>query len=149
MVKNKDFRVIKNTIMILMPPVIIGSLIVGIFAEDFCAFLLGEEFRSAGKILRLLLPIVIMTPITYILGFPVMTPMGLSQYCNLSVIISACIHLFSLVLLFLTNKFSVVSLCYLTLFTEAIVLMMRVFVVCKNRMRTSGGLYIEQYSRKI
>lgn len=141
MVKNRDFRLIKKVILILMPPVIIGSILVGIFAESFCAFLLGEEFRSAGTILRLLMPIVVMAPLTYILGFPVLSPMGLAKYCNLSVIFASCIHLFSLALLFITGKFSVISLCYITSLTELILLAFRVAIVYWNRnLMRSGGV---------
>lgn len=133
MLRNRDFRIIKKIISILMPPLAIGCILVGIYAEDFCAFLLGEEFRSAGTILRLLMPIIVMTPLAYILGFPVMTPMGLSKYCNISIIIGSCIHVFSLGILFITSKLSVVSLCYITTLTELIILLFRMAIVYKNR----------------
>ncbi|GIN96861.1 transporter [Siminovitchia terrae] len=133
MVKNRDFKLVKKVLLILMPPVVIGSILIGIFANNFCAFLLGEEFRSAGNILRLLMPIVVMTPLVYILGFPVLTPMGLSKHANLSVIVSSVFHILGLSVLIIAGIFNVVTLCYITVITQFIVLLYRGTVVWVNR----------------
>ncbi|MBD3107142.1 oligosaccharide flippase family protein [Bacillus sp. AGMB 02131] len=133
MVKNRDFRLVRKILYIIMPPVIIGSLIVGIYAEELMGFILGEDFRSAGNILRMLIPIVAMTPIIYILGFPVLTPMGLSKHANLSIIIGSLFHIIGLAVLLFTENFSVITICYLTILTELIILIYRVVLIRKKR----------------
>lgn len=133
MVRNRDFKLVKKVLMVLMPPVIIGSILVGVYADAFCAFLLGEEFRSAGRILRLLMPVVVMTPLVYILGFPVLTPMGLAKHANLSVIVSSCFHIVGLIILIIIGEFSVITLCYLTVLTEVVILLYRVIVIWGNK----------------
>ncbi|WP_110114931.1 oligosaccharide flippase family protein [Bacillus sp. CGMCC 1.16541] len=139
MVRNRDFKLVRKILYILMPPVVIGCIVVGYFANDFTAFLLGEEFREAGNILRLLLPIVAMTPIIYILGFPVLTPMGLSKQANLSIIFASVFHVIGLIFLLYSGNFSVITLCYLTVITEAIILIYRSIIVWNNRVKISSN----------
>jgi polysaccharide transporter, PST family len=133
MVKNRDFKVIRKTLFIIMPPVFVGCVLIGIYAEEFCALLLGEEFRSAGAILRILMPIIIITPAVYILGFPVMTPMGLSKQCNLSTVFASCFHVVALGIMFFTGNFNVVNLCYATCLTELSLLLYRSIVIWYHR----------------
>ncbi|MGI2294937.1 oligosaccharide flippase family protein [Paenibacillus sp. GXUN7292] len=133
MVKNRDFKLVKKLLLVLMPPVIIGSILVGIYADDFCALLLGGEFREAGRILRLLMPIVVMAPLVYILGFPVLTPMGQSKHANLSVIVASVFHIAALGILLISGNFSVFTLCLITVATQFIVLLYRVIVVWANK----------------
>lgn len=133
MVKNKDFKLVRKILIILMPPIIVGCIIVAIYAENFTAFLLGEEFRSAGSILRLLMPIVVITPLVYILGFPVLTPMGLSKHANLSTIFASCFQLVALSFFLLTKSFNITILCYLTVITEFVLLGYRVVVIWVNK----------------
>ena len=98
MIKNRDFRLIKKTLTFIMPIIIIGCAIIGIWANSFCAFLFGEDFKEAGSILRILLPIVVMTLPNYILGFPTLSPVGLSKYANYSVMFSSCIHIIQIII---------------------------------------------------
>jgi len=133
MVKNRDFKLVRKVLLFIMPPVILGTLIVWIYANDFCALLFGNEFRDAGHILRALLPIVILTPMIYLLGFPVLSPMGLSKHANLSVIVSSVFHISGLLILLALGKLDILLLCYLTVLTECIILVYRVVVIRINK----------------
>ena len=137
MVKNKDFKMVKKVLLLVMPVVIVGCTIVGIFAEPFCALFFGEEFRPAGKLLRLLLPIVVITLPTYILGFPVLSPMGLAKYANSSVIVAAILHGIMLLLLLITGWISVETICIATFITELTVLGQRIYIIWKARRKST------------
>ncbi|WP_433959449.1 oligosaccharide flippase family protein [Cytobacillus horneckiae] len=133
MIRSKDFKLVRNILIIIIPIVIICCVTVGIYAEDLLAMLFGEQFRSAGYILRVLLPVVVMSPIIYILGFPVLTPMGLSKHANYSIISASIIHLFMLTIVFLMGEFNVIVLCILVVITESLILLYRIIVVWKHR----------------
>lgn len=137
MVKNKDFKMVKKVLLLVMPVVILGCTVVWIFAEPFCALFFGEEFRPAGKLLRLLLPIVVITLPTYIFGFPVLSPMGLAKYANSSVIVAAILHGIMLLVLFLTGWISVETVCIATFITEATVLGQRIYIILKMRKKSN------------
>ncbi|MBC2326535.1 oligosaccharide flippase family protein [Listeria booriae] len=133
MVKNRDFRLLKKILWLIMPPLIIGCIVLGIYANPFMAWFLGPAFYGAGSILRILLPIIAMTPLVYLLGFPTLSPMGLARHANRSTMISAVVQMIGLSLLFFTGIFTVHTLCYVTLVSQFTVLLYRGLIVWKNR----------------
>ena len=58
MVKNRDFRLIKKSLMLLMPLILVGCVVVGIFARPLCSWFFGPEFADAALVLRVMLPVV-------------------------------------------------------------------------------------------
>lgn len=135
MVKHRDFKLVRKVLLFLMPVILIGCAVVFIFAESFCALLFGEEFRASGHILRLLMPIIVITLPTYILGFPVLSPMGLAKYANISTIVGSIVHICNLVLLYGFGVLTVETICIATCITESVVLLFRIVVVIRNRDR--------------
>lgn len=135
MVKNKDYKLVKKVLVFLMPLIIIGCTGVFILAEPFCVLLFGEEFAGAAPYLRLLLPIVAISLPTYIFGFPVLSPLGLAKWANISVIVGAVLHAVQLGALYLTDMLNAKSICIAICITEAVILLIRVVVVIKNRHR--------------
>ncbi|MBC2321917.1 oligosaccharide flippase family protein [Listeria booriae] len=133
MVKNRDFRLLKKILWLIMPPLIIGCIVLDIYANPFMAWFLGPAFYGAGSILRILLPIIAMTPLVYLLGFPTLSPMGLARHANRSTMISAVVQMIGLSLLFFTGIFTVHTLCYVTLVSQFTVLLYRGLIVWKNR----------------
>lgn len=77
MIKNKNYKVIKRTLFFLMPPIVLGSVVLYIFADKICALVLGAGFEQVGQVLRALIPIIIVTLPSYMLGFPTLGAMGL------------------------------------------------------------------------
>ena len=133
MVKNKDFKLIKKILVICMPIILVGCLVVGIWAEPICRIVFGSEFTDTAGILQRLLPIVAVTLPSYILGFPTMSPVGLAKYANYSVVFSASVHVLQIVFLFLSNHFNVYNLCTATSITAIAELAFRIVVIYKNR----------------
>ncbi len=129
MVKYKDFGLIKKVLKLLMPIIIIGSIIVFIFAEPICIFAFGEEFKESAIVLRYMVPLIILTLPSYLLGFPTMTPLGISKKANLSVIYSSIFHAIGILVLFIAGLLNLQSICLLTIVTETLVLSMRLFYI--------------------
>jgi len=129
MIKNKDFRLVKKILMILEPLIIVGCVIVGIFAEPLCSIFFGKDYVGAAPVLRIMLVTIAVTLPNYLLGFPTMAPLGISKYANYSVIIAACWQALSIVFLFITNSFNLYSICVATAITECMVLILRIFFI--------------------
>ena len=135
MIKNKDFKLIKKILKIFMPIIGVGCLVLFIFAEPICILLFGTQYASASIVLRFMVPIIFITLPSYLLGFPTMSPLGLKNEANLSVIIAAFIHLIVIGILYLCKILNIYSICILTIFTEFIVLGLRIyFIVRKKRI---------------
>lgn len=132
-VKNKDFKVVKKILCLFMPIIITGSVLIFIFAPQLCVILFGENFRASGTILRLMMPIAVITLPNYIFGFPVLGAMGLSQQANNSIWFGTIIHIICLVVLFALRKINIYSITILMSITEFNILMYRLFVFFKNR----------------
>lgn len=133
MIKNKDFKLVKKTLMICMPIITIGCTIAFIWAKPICALLFGEDFRDAGNILRALLPVVFIILPNYILGFPTLGAMGLSKYANTSIIAGTCIHIFNILLFAFTGHLNMISLAISSSISEVVIFSVRFAVVIKNR----------------
>lgn len=135
MVKNRDFRLVKKLLLLGMPILFAGCGIVMIFAEPLCAFVFGAEYYDAGRYLRLLAPVVFFSFPATMFGFPVLTPMGLAKYANISTIAAACLHIVMLIGLHLTVGITPENICVATCITEVFTCLFRVAVALRNRGR--------------
>lgn len=131
MVKNKDYKLIKKILKYLMPIIILGCIIVFIFAKPLCIWFLGKEYVSAYKVLRLLLPIVVITLPNYLLGFPTLAALGISKYANISVICGSIFHITGIVILLIFKSLNLYSICIVTVLTETLILAFRSICIIK------------------
>lgn len=139
MVKNRDFKMVKKVLAIFMPIIVIGGTVVSVIAEPLCAWFFGEEFREAGRVLRCLMPIVVITLPEYILGFPTLSPVGLAKYANYSVVFAAVLQIIMLGGLVLFGKFNVYTLSIVTAISECSVLLYRIVIIIRNRDKFYQG----------
>lgn len=135
MMKNRNFKLIKKTLLIFMPIITLGCAVVFVFAEPICTAFFGPDFAQSVTPLRALLPVVVFTLPNYILGFPTLGAMGLAKYANISTVFCTVIHLINLAIAFATGHLDILTLCILTSFTEFLVLMFRVVVIFINRKK--------------
>ncbi|MDT0111363.1 oligosaccharide flippase family protein [Listeria booriae] len=133
MIKNRDFRLLRKWLLLIMPPTIIACIVIGIFAKQLMSLLMGPAFYEAGAILQLLLPIVVLTPLVYLLGFPVLSPMGLAKHANTSTIAAAVFQFCALGIIFVTGFFSITALCIITVCSQSLVVFYRLIIVMKYR----------------
>ena len=139
MVKNKDFKLVKKVLLLIEPIVILGCIIVFIWAKPLCIWFFGKEFAPTAAALRALLPTVTIILPSYIFGFPVLSAMGLSKYANYSVIVASVIHIINLIILYVTNNMTIITLGIATSIAEALILIYRLCVVYKNRHLMRGN----------
>lgn len=100
-----------------------------ILAEPICIWLFGTEYAEAGNVLRCLLPILLVILPTYILCFPVMVPLGLSKWANMSNVVGMIIQILGLSILIVIGKLNIYTLCILSSTTEVMVFLFRLIVV--------------------
>lgn len=133
MTKHRDFKLVKKVLLIIEPVIFVFCAVVFIFAEPLCAWFFGTEFAQAGLVLRAMLPIGVITLPNYILGFPMLTAMGISKHANYSTILGSVFHIAVLGTLFFTNNLNMLSLALSVSATESVILLYRVIVIIKNR----------------
>lgn len=135
MIKQKNYRLVKKLMIIFMPIIVVGVGLVFWLAEPICVLLFGAEYADAGNVLRCLLPILLVILPTYILCFPVMVPLGLSKWANMSNVVGMCIQILGLGVLLVTRTLNIYTLCILSSSTEVIVFMFRLIVVLLHKRK--------------
>ncbi len=133
MAKHKDFKLVKKVLLLFEPVIFIGCAVVFIFAEPFCVWFFGEEFREAGNVLRAMLPVGVVILPSYTFGFPMMTAMGISKHANYSTIFGSVFHIILLGVLYFTGNMNMMTLALSVSCTETVILIYRVVVIFKNR----------------
>ena len=135
MTKNKDYKVIKRILLVACPIIVIIGIVTFIYAKEICIILFGKEYGEAANVLRCMIPAMAVIFPTYIVCFPVLTPMGLSKYANLSNILGACVQIASIVILLIFNSLNVYTLCICGSTSEVIVFLFRIGVAFKYRYK--------------
>lgn len=138
MTKNRDFRLVRKILLITEPVILLGCAVVFVWAEPLCALFFGAEYAPTGKILRALLPMIALILPNYLLGYPTMSPMGLTRYANYAVIFGAGLHVVNLALFFFLGKLNMVSLGLLASVAELAILLFQIGVIWRHRDRLTG-----------
>lgn len=138
MLKNKNFKLVKKILLLCMPIITGGVILIAIFAEPLCVFAFGKEYAGVGNVLRLLLPIAWVILPTYIIAFPVMSPLGLVKYANRSNIIGMFIQISGLIILKFVGVLNVYTICGLTSLTEVSVFVYRLLTVMLRKKLKLG-----------
>ncbi len=134
MLRTKNFRLLNKTLavgeFVLIPLCVVAWAI----APDLCSLLFGEDYREAGNLLRLLLPLIPISLASYLLGFPALTPMGLSAVANSSVVVGAVVQIASLTLLACTGALRAETICISMVVTESVVMILRLIAYARGRV---------------
>lgn len=132
MIRTKDFIKLIKTTIILEIPIIIGCVLLFIWAKPICILVFGEVYSDSYLLLRWIIPMMALTLPTYMFGFPALTPLNKANWANISVEIATINQIIGLVILFSINSISAISLCILTLISESLVFIIRVIGFSKG-----------------
>lgn len=126
MVKEKNYRLAKKFLLYGSVIMAIGCAIVEIYAQPVCSIIFGNEYSDAAGILRLMIPLIFISYPSYIIAFPILTPLGMVKYANTSVVISSIVQAIGLLTLITTKYLTVYTLCGLTIVSQTVMLIIRV-----------------------
>lgn len=134
MMKHKNFKLIKKTMLYGYPIILAGCAFVFVFARPMLVLWLGEEVGAQVVLpLRLLIPAAVFTFPNYILGYPTLGAMGLAKFANISVAFGTAVYLIGAGVSYFTCGINLVSLCVLTSLTDFSILVFRLVVIFRNR----------------
>lgn len=133
MVKNRDFKLVRKILLIFEPLIFLFCAAVFIWAEPICVLIFGPDFAPAANVLRAMLPIGVITLPSYILGFPTLTAMGLTEHANYSVIFGSALHVVNLAVLYFSGNMNMITLGCAVSVAEALILGYRIWIVWRHR----------------
>jgi len=135
MIRNKDYRLSINIMLISAPVIALLCVLLFVEAGPICAFVFGDEYYEAGNVLRCLIPAIAVILPTYIICFPILVPMGLQKYANMSNVVGMFVQAALLLLLFSVGKLNVYSVCMSASISEVSVFAFRLGVMIHFRER--------------
>ena len=108
----------------------VGCLVLFFLAKPIIRIICGEGYSEAVPVLRAMLPLVVISLPTYLLGYPVLGALGKVKVANTSVMIGSVFHAVGLVVLyFFMNRLNFITISLLTVCTEMIVFGIRMFLI--------------------
>ena len=131
MIKNKNISVFKKIFIGIVVLNCIGIPLL-IFEADLIMKIIYKSVDvDSSNVLKILLGACLITVPSVLLGYPLLGAFGFTRYTNLTVIISSLFHVLMLVLLVLSDNLTIYTVAALVVFTELIVLLLRVIGVKK------------------
>lgn len=131
MIKNKNISVFKKIFIGIVVLNCIGIPLL-IFEADLIMKIIYKSVDiDSSNVLKILLGTCLITVPSVLLGYPLLGAFGFTRYTNLTVIISSLFHVLMLVLLVLSDNLTIYTVAGLVVFTELIVLLLRVIGVKK------------------
>jgi PST family polysaccharide transporter len=133
--KTYDYKSAWRMIKIISPWIIGGGVVGFIWAEPIISFIFGAQYVESANVLRAVIPVIAITPINYILAFPVLVPMGLQKQSNLANVVGAVVYAIGILLLWCTGHITILSAAVVLMITECSVAGWRMATVIKYRAR--------------
>ena len=126
MIKNKNISVFKKIFIGIVVLNCIGIPFL-IFESDLIMKIIYKSVDiDSSNVLKILLGACLITVPSVLLGYPLLGAFGFTRYTNLTVIISSLFHVLMLVLLVLSDNLTIYTVAGLVVFTELIVLLLRI-----------------------
>ncbi|MGI6498361.1 MAG: oligosaccharide flippase family protein [Oscillospiraceae bacterium] len=137
--KTHHYQSAWRMMRLLMPVVLVGGAVGLIWAEPIIGFIFGAQYLESAGVFRAMIPVIAITPINYILAFPVLVPMGLQRQSNLANAVGAVVYIFGMLLLWAMGRVSIVSAAVVLTVTECCVAGWRAAMVIKHRDRLQNN----------
>lgn len=125
MVKERDYRLIKRILLIFMPLVVVGTLLCYVLSDWIILVIGGAQYAEAAPVFVALLPILLFSFPSQVLGFPVLAPIGKEKWVTFSTIIAAVTQVSGLLALAFTGHFTILNVATLRSITDFVLLLAR------------------------
>jgi PST family polysaccharide transporter len=131
--KAKNIKLFKKLFTYIVLINMLGIFLLYFLSQDIFHLLftqnIGNESLEIFNIFLLALLIVVPS---ILLGYPFLGALGFSKYANLSVIYGSIFHLAGLGILIATKNISIYTVSFLVIFTELLVLSIRIYWIRRN-----------------
>jgi len=104
------------------------------FAPFLIKLLAGHNIPETVYAFRVLLITALITVPSSLLGYSFLAALGYKNYANYSVVIASLVHMFGLVVLYLSHMISLNSVIYMLVITESIVFIIRLYGIKKYKL---------------
>lgn len=118
MIQTKDLRIIKKSLQIFMPLIVIGCVIVLIFSENILTIVGSIKYVGAAQTMRCLVPVLFFCFPAMLFGWPCLGAINKVADTTKTTIAAACVQIVGLSFIAITGNFSLISVALVKSFTE-------------------------------
>lgn len=133
MIKEKSLKFIHKIMSIFMPIVVAGCIFSFVIAKTALLIVGGEKYVEAYTLFRWMIPILFFSFPAQVYGWPTLGAVGKVKETTASTVIAAIAQVLGLVVLYVTNNFTLVAIAILRFSTEALMMLIRMSITYKNR----------------
>jgi len=133
MVRSKDLQLLKKVMLILTPIVIVGCISAYFLAKPGLLLLGGEKYLPAVHIFQILIPALFFGIYAILLGWPTLGVINKQNQVTYSTILSFVFNIIALILLVITNNFTLVNIAIVRVCTEFVLFIIRLFYFNKYK----------------
>lgn len=140
MIKNKDLKLVKKVNLFMSIPIVIGSIIILFGGDIIMEIIGGPQYRSAGVILKFLLPAFICSFYSMMYGWPVLGSINKAKETTFTTVISAIVQFVCLIVMIISNNFTIILLAISCSISEIALLLTRYRLFLKYKSLFTGDL---------
>lgn len=134
MIKCFDKKLVYKLLIIMMPIIIIGCLVLYLFADWLVIILAGIKYLPAAEILIYLIPLLLIAFPTILLGWPVLGAAGMVKQVTITTILASITQVVLLICLIAFGAFTLLNISVVRCITEFVFFVSRLFFVIKYRV---------------
>jgi len=135
--RNKNKKSLKKLIFFSVILGIVFSIIIYQFSFELLSLFGGDELKKYSNVLKVLSPIPPIVALTFMLGTCTLVAFGYNKEFNKSLIISSVLYIFIVLILYLTRQLTFWNLVYLRLFSDVLLMLLRVYYVYRRKIFTT------------
>lgn len=125
MIRDKSFALIRRVLYIFMPIVAIGCIIYFAVAKYIILIVSGDQYLDSVIILRCLIPVLLISFPSMILGWPTLGAIGKAKEVTITTMLTAVAQVIGLFILIIINKFTLINISIIRCVTEFLMLFLR------------------------
>lgn len=149
MVTKKDLRLIFKILLIYMPLIFAGCVFILLFANPVVSFVFTEEYLISAKMLKQLIPLLIVSFVAMLYGWPCLGCINKQKVATISTVIAAGFQVAGLILLGITHHFTLKGLIIVRNLTEIVLCVIRIGYVYGHRKLFTKNVSINEFNETI
>lgn len=133
MIKNKKISLIKKSLKIFMPIVLVGCIFTFFSSQYILLIVGGEQYVDTGYLLRALIPVLFFSFPAILIGWPALGALERVKEITQTTVFTALFQVTGLIVLIILNKFTLINIALLRGLTEFILFLSRLIYCIRFR----------------
>ncbi len=150
MLGNQDFGFARKLALVAAPALAVGTAAYCLLAEQIMGILGGQEYVAGARVMLMVAPVLPISFYSILVGWPVLGAMGRVRELTASTVVAGAFNVIVLLLLYLTGRATLESICLVRWLVEAVLLGTRGFslaMTVRNGNWKDGWNAVSGYQR--